>query len=97
MFALAFFHAVIQDRRKFGSIGWNIRYEFSNEDLDVCKRQLKIFLDTSETVPYKVLNFLISEINYGGRVTDWIDGRLMYAIITGYITPEVLSDSFKYS
>jgi dynein heavy chain len=85
MFGLAYFHAIIQDRRKFGSVGWNIRYEFSNEDLDVCKRQLKIFLDTSEHVPYKVLNFLISEVNYGGRVTDWIDGRLMYAIITSYI------------
>jgi len=58
LFAMAFFHAIIQDRRKFGPIGWNIRYEFTNEDLVVCQRQLKIFLDTAaneEAIPFKVL------------------------------------------
>lgn len=38
IFGFCFFHAIIQDRRKFGPIGWNIAYEFTNEDLFVCKR-----------------------------------------------------------
>lgn len=97
MFALAYFHAIIQDRRKFGSIGWNIRYEFSEEDFGVCKRQLKIFLDTSEVIPYRVLNFIFAEINYGGRVTDYIDVRLMNNIIATYVNSGVVSDTFKFS
>ena len=89
LFGFCLFHAIIQDRRKFGPIGWNIAYEFTNEDLAVCKKQLKTFLDEYEEVPYKVLNFLGSEINYGGRVTDDKDVRLIKTILSIYITPEV--------
>jgi len=38
LFAFAFFHSVVQDRRKFGPIGWNNFYKFMNEDLTICVR-----------------------------------------------------------
>lgn len=33
VFALAFFHAAILERRKYGSLGWNIPYEWMNSDI----------------------------------------------------------------
>ena len=61
------------------------------------RRQLKIFVEDYEEVPYKVLNKIGSEINYGGRVTDYIDVRLIKTILEGYINPDVLKDGHPLS
>ena len=97
LFGFCFFHAIVQDRRKFGPIGWNIPYAFTNEDLMVSRKQLRIFVEDYTEVPYKVLNYVGAEVNYGGRVTDDKDGRLIRTILRTYICPEVMQDGHKLS
>ena len=75
LFGFCLFHAIIQDRRKFGPIGWVTSYDFTNEDLYCCRKQLQTLLNDYDEVPYKVINFLGAKINYGGRVTDKRDKR----------------------
>eukprot|EP00939_MAST-03C_sp_MAST-3C-sp1_P003844 g3844.t1 len=96
-FALCFFHASVQDRRKFGSLGWNIPYDFNDTDIEISKSQLERFLESYEETPYWLLTFLTSYINYGGRVTDYIDLRTIDVILRNLYRPEIMSDNFAFS
>jgi dynein heavy chain len=97
LYSICLFHAVIQDRRKFGPLGWNIGYDFTDGDLNMCQRQIKMMIDDYDEIPYKVIRVLCGEINYGGRVTDDKDRRLMNNLLLNYINPKVLSDAFSFS
>lgn len=96
-FSLCFFHALIQERRKFGPLGWNIAYEYTTGDLACCVAQIKMFLDKYAEVPYKVIRELSGNIHYGGRVTDDWDRRTLTTILETFVCPEVMRDDYSFS
>uniref|UniRef100_A0A1B0B0B8 Dynein heavy chain 3, axonemal n=1 Tax=Glossina palpalis gambiensis TaxID=67801 RepID=A0A1B0B0B8_9MUSC len=90
VFALVFFHAVVQERREFGPLGWNIPYEFSEADLKISLLQLKMFISQSHTIPFRGHVYLTGECNYGGRVTDDKDRRLILSLLNMLYNPNTI-------
>jgi len=97
VFGLCFFHAIIQERRKFGPLGWNIRYEFNDSDLETSTTNLAMFLEEQEDIPWDALLYVTGHINYGGRVTDDWDRVCLIAILKKYYTNDILEDGYMLS
>jgi dynein heavy chain len=97
LFGLAFYHALILERRKFGAIGWNIPYEWMNSDLKTGMMQLRMYLEEQPEVPYETLNAVVGDVTYGGRVTDSWDKRTNLSLLLRYFCPEVLEDRYRFS
>lgn len=85
---------VLVDRRKFLNLGWNIPYDFNDSDWDVSVLCLANYLDEYDATPWDALKYLISEINYGGRVTDNFDRRLMNVLMDSYFNDEALDTPY---
>lgn len=94
-FHLAFFHAVVLERLQFGSLGWNVPYEFNLSDFNISRKQLSSFISEAggDIAPFDALTYVIGKLNYGGRVTDKWDIRLLQSILQQYVSQTAISSA----
>lgn len=99
VYVLAFFHAVVQERRKYGKIGWNISYDFNESDFTVSMELLKTYLTKAyeskdPKMPWGSLKYLIGEVMYGGRAIDNFDRRVLKTYMDEYFG-DFIFDTFQ--
>ncbi len=96
LFALCFTHSVVQERRKFGPLGWCVPYEFNDGDLNATIMFLEKHLEFS-TLSWSTLQYMAGEVQYGGRITDDMDRRLFSAYTEAWISSHTLNSSFTFN
>eukprot|EP00056_Hartaetosiga_gracilis_P017754 m.8317 g.8317 ORF g.8317 m.8317 type:complete len:4146 (-) comp6080_c0_seq1:66-12503(-) len=98
MFCLAWFHAIVQERRNYIPHGWSKFYEFSAADLRVSVdvlgrwgRQQKKRKDGGDAhVDWTTLHGTILNALYGGRVDNVFDEKILSTYLREFFCDDVM-------
>ncbi|KAL7543927.1 hypothetical protein ACHAXR_013293, partial [Thalassiosira sp. AJA248-18] len=96
LFALCFLHSVVQERRKFGPLGWCIPYEYNNGDLQSCMLFLEKHLYNGE-ISWGTFQYMVSDVQYGGKITDSLDVRLFRTYTKEWLTERTCEEGYAYN
>jgi len=102
VFSVCFMHSIVQERRKFGPLGWCVPYEFNNSDLEASLMFIEKYLNTfmggpvsgTPNLPIKwdVVNYMVCQVQYGGRITDDLDREMFDVYGLQYLNDKLFGD-----
>ena len=101
LYTVAVLHSIVQERRKFGAIGWCVPYEFNNSDLDASLLFLEKHLSSTILVglplTWNTIQYMIAEVQYGGRITDDLDRDLINTYAAKWFCDEIFKPTFCFN
>ena len=93
IFGLCYYHAVVIERKKFGSLGWNRNYPFSLDDLRNSDTIVGNYIEPGVSrIPWEDLKYIVGEIMYGGHIVDDMDRVLNNAYLNYILDDKLLVD-----
>ncbi len=102
LYCLIFLHAVLQERQKYGKLGWNLSYDFNESDLTISRQLLSTYLtkacadEHDDVIPWESLKYLIGDAMYGGRVSDEMDRRILSAYFDEYFGDFLFCEGLQF-
>lgn len=90
LYLITFFDVVVNERKRYGTVGWHIPYEFSVSDFAQSIKQLQMFLCERNASPFETLQYIIGECFYGGRIITEFDKRLLKTILNDTFNEKIL-------
>ena len=93
LFGLCQFHAVMVERKKFGTKGYNMIYPFGIQDLVGSAAVLRNYMENAPgKVPWEDLRYLFGEIMYGGHIVNDFDRLLATVYLQFYMKDDLLDE-----
>ena len=91
LFSLAWFHAIVQERRTFIPQGWASNYEFSDGDLRSGLEVIENLFETKDSsIDWNFIHGLFKNAIYGGRVDNVYDLRILDSYLEEIFNNDVI-------
>ena len=101
VFTVCFMHSIVQERRKFGPLGFCVPYEFNTSDLEASLNYIENHMNAAmihnQPLSWKAMKYVTCDIMYGGRITDGLDRELFNTYGDLWLNDQAMSPNYKFN
>lgn len=101
---LAWFHAVVQERKRYCPVGWTKRHEFNDNDAKHALDAIDYWMEATaqgranlppNKIPWNALHTILAQTIYGGRVDNTFDSDALVNFLKQYFTPDAYDPEYS--